>query len=77
MVILPLFDSPFLPPGHLYLLPPSSLYNSVNLSRCSGLWRALRDVITALTALSPSYSPFCLSVHIYFPPPPSLPYMTL
>ena len=37
-----LSDSPFSPPGHLIILPPSSLlYITLNLFGCSWLWRAV------------------------------------
>ena len=70
------FDSPFYPPGHLCLLPPSSLLfsslcNSVNTSEGSRLWRAHREVITGSLSLSPfdsSTSPG----HVYLPSPSSL-----
>ena len=41
------FDSPFYPPGHLCLLPPSSLLCiTVNISEWSRLWSAHKEVIT-------------------------------
>ena len=42
------FDSPFYPPGHLCLLPPSSplCVTPVNISDGSRLWRAHREAIT-------------------------------
>ena len=48
LITLSFFDSPFSPPGHLYLLPLpfSSLFKFVNLSGCSGLWKTLRELIT-------------------------------
>ena len=123
------FDSPFSPPGHLYLLPPSSLlyptlwislgslgcgehlgnwsqarlvsllltppplllatsisfwsplspsslfsslWNSVNLSECSRLWRVNRELIAGQIALSPFDSPSSPPGHLYLPPPSSL-----
>jgi len=46
LIALSRFDTPFSPPGHLYLLPSPSLLYFVNLSGYSRLWRTLRELIT-------------------------------
>ena len=57
--------------------PFSFLPNSVNLSRWSWLWRALRELITGLTGISPFDSPSSSPGHLYLPPPSSLLHVTL
>ena len=48
LLLSPLFDSPFSPTGHLYLLPPPSLLNPIlNLCGYSRLWITLREQSTA------------------------------
>ena len=73
------FDSPFSPPGHLYLLPHlfSSLPNSVNLFVCSELWRTLRELITGWICLCPFDSPSSPPGHLYLLPASSLLYVNL
>ena len=63
---LPLIFSwpPLSPSSHF-----SSLCNSVNLSGCSRLWRAHRDLITGQLALSPFDSALSPPGHLYLPPP--------
>ena len=56
-VSLPL-DSPFSPPGHLYLLPnPSLLYPTLWISVCSRRWRTLKELITGWICLPPFHFP--------------------
>ena len=72
MIALFRFDSPFSPPDHLYLFPPPSILNSLNLFGCSGLWRTLRELITGYIGLSPFDSPSSPPGHLYLLPPLSL-----
>ena len=72
-----LFDSALSPPGRLYFLPPPSLlYPTLNLFVCSGLWRILRDLISAWICLSPFHSPFSPPGHLCLLPPSSLLFVT-
>ena len=64
--------SPLSPPS-----PFSSLLNSVNLFVCSGLWRALRELITGWMFLSPFDVPLYPPSHLCFLPPSSLLCVTL
>ena len=74
---LPTLDSPFSSPGHLCLLPiPPLLYPTLNLFVCSGLWRILRDLISAWICLSPFHSPFSSPGHLCLLPPSSLLFVT-
>ena len=66
----------FSPPGRLYLLPPPSLLNSVNLLMCSRRWRTLRKLITGWICLSPFDSPLYPPSHQCLLPPSSLLYVT-
>ena len=64
--------SPLSPSSHF-----SSLCNSVNLSGCSRLWRAHRELITSQIAFSPFDFPSSPPGHLYLPPPSSLLHVTL
>ena len=59
--------SPLSPPCPFFSLP-----NSLNLFVCSGLWRILRDLISAWICLSPFHSPFSPPGHLCLLPPSSL-----
>ena len=72
-LVSPSFDSPFSPPGHLYLLhPPDLLYATLNVFVCSRLWRTLRDLINAWICLSHFHSPFYPPGHLCLLHPSSL-----
>ena len=79
LIALSPFDSPFSPPGHLFLLPPPSLlcltlWLSLGVpgcGECIGNWLLARLVFPLLTP--PSSPPG----HLYLPPPSSLLYVTL
>ena len=77
-LLSPTLDSPFSPPGRLYLLPPPPLlYPTLNLFACSGLWRTPRELITGWICLSPFDSPFYPPGHLCLLPPSSLLCVTL
>ena len=72
-LLSPALDSPFSPPGCLYLLPPPSLlYPTLWISVCSGCWRTLRELITGWICLSPFDSPLYPPGHLCLLPPSSL-----
>ena len=77
-LLSPPLDSPFSPPGHLYLLlPPSPLYPTLWIFMCSRRWRTFRELITGWICLSPFDSPLYPPGHFCLLPPSSLLCVTL
>ena len=71
-------DSPFSPPGHLYLFPPSSLlYPTLWISVCvPGCGEHLGNTVLP-RSISPFDSCFSPPAHLHLLPPSSLLYVTL